>query len=75
MKSKHYICERCGDVASICHHKTYITPENIHDPNVTLNWDNLESLCQTCHTQEHRSHGIVAEGLAFDANGNLIQKK
>lgn len=72
MQSKNYICERCNGVAIICHHKEYITPENITDPNITLNWDNLESLCQTCHNLEHHSGGIVAEGLAFNSKGNLI---
>ena len=74
MQSVNYICVRCGDIATICHHKTYITPENINDPNVTLNWNNLEALCQTCHNLEHHSGGIVAEGLTFDSKGNLIQK-
>lgn len=73
MQSQHYICERCGDMAIICHHKEYITPENIHDPNITLNWDNLEALCQTCHSQEHHSKGITRNGLAFDSKGNLVQ--
>lgn len=74
MQSKHYICERCGGMATICHHKEYITPGNIHNPNITLNWDNLESLCQTCHNLEHHKGNITRNGLAFDANGNLIQK-
>lgn len=73
MQSKHYICERCGDTATICHHKTYVTAENIHDPNVTLNWDNLESLCQDCHNKEHHKAPITQEGLSFDEDGNLIQ--
>lgn len=75
MQSKLWTCERCGEVAKICHHKTYITPANIHDPNITLNWINLESLCQTCHNIEHHCGGIVADGLAFDQEGNLIQTK
>ncbi|MEC2868909.1 HNH endonuclease [Bacillus bombysepticus] len=74
MQSKHYLCERCGDIAVICHHKRYITPQNINNPNITLNWDNLEALCQTCHNQEHHSSEICANGLAFDSKGNLIQK-
>lgn len=73
MGSKYYICERCGELAKICHHKTYITPQNISDPNITLNWDNLEALCQDCHTREHLSGEICVEGLAFDSKGNLIQ--
>ncbi|MBG9937441.1 HNH endonuclease [Bacillus tropicus] len=74
MQSKHYLCERCGDIAVICHHKQYITPQNINNPNITLNWDNLEALCQTCHNQEHHSGDICANGLVFDNKGNLIQK-
>lgn len=73
MESKYYICERCGGVAKICHHKIYLTPANINDPNITLNWDNLEALCQDCHTREHLTGEICVEGLQFDGEGNLIQ--
>ena len=74
MQSKHYICERCGDIATICHHQEYITPANIHDPNITLNWENLSALCQTCHNLEHHGSNICATGLVFDSEGNLIKK-
>lgn len=74
MQSQHYICERCGKVAIICHHKQYISPENINNPNITLNWNNLEALCQTCHNLEHHSSNVIAEGLSFNSEGNLIQK-
>ncbi|MDP4153275.1 MAG: AAA family ATPase [Bacillota bacterium] len=73
MSSKNYICERCGDIAVICHHKKYITPENINDPNITLNWNNLEALCRTCHAAEHMSMGACAPGLTFDESGNLVK--
>ena len=53
------LCERCmskglfvpGDEV---HHKVKLTPENINDPSVALNWDNLELLCKECHLSEHR---------------------
>lgn len=52
------LCERCyrkGFIVpgEIVHHKTYLTPGNVHDPGVTLNWDNLELLCRDCHGAEH----------------------
>ena len=50
---RHYICERCGKPANIVHHKIYLTPQNITDPKVALNKDNLELLCHDCHDQEH----------------------
>ena len=57
-KSKGGLCERClkdGKVTAgvIVHHKVHITPQNILDPTVTLNWDNLELVCRDCHAKEH----------------------
>jgi len=37
------------------HHKTHITPENVDDPNVTLNENNLMALCESCHQEQHRT--------------------
>lgn len=48
-----YLCERCGGAGVIVHHKNYITPENISDPKILLNFDNLELLCRSCHDKEH----------------------
>lgn len=74
MQSQNYMCERCGDIAKICHHKVYLNDSNVHDPNISLNWNLLEALCQTCHNQEHHGSNITREGLVFDSKGNLIQK-
>ena len=72
--SKYGLCERCVDVGKIVHHKRYITPENIHDPNITLNHANLELLCQECHNKEHHSrNSVTANGIRFDSNGDLIR--
>ena len=51
-------CERCAKrgltVPGVeVHHKIRLTPENIHDPSITLNWENLELLCEACHREEH----------------------
>lgn len=72
-RSKNFLCERCGEYARLVHHKVYITPKNIDDPNITLNRDNLELLCKECHNREHMSkNGSTVEGLMFDDNGELI---
>lgn len=73
LKSRHYQCERCGGPAVIVHHVQHITPGNISNPDITLNWDNLEALCLECHNNEHGTQGATREGLAFDENGNLVQ--
>jgi 5-methylcytosine-specific restriction endonuclease McrA len=72
-KSKFGLCERCGEPGDIVHHKEYITPENINDPNITLDFDNLELLCQDCHNKEHIGTTVTQKGLMFDDNGNLIK--
>lgn len=72
MKSKNYICERCGDIAKIVHHKKHITPDNITDPNITLNWDNLQALCLDCHNVMHGNSNATINGVTFDENGDLI---
>lgn len=58
-KSKGNLCERClakglYNPGIIVHHKIHLTPENIGDPSITLNWDNLELLCRDCHGEEHK---------------------
>lgn len=73
MKMRHYICERCGSPAVICHHKTHISPENIWNPDVTLSFENLEALCQDCHNREHMNGNCCEDGLMFDKFGNLVQ--
>ena len=57
-KSKGNLCERClkkGLIvpAQIVHHKIYLTDENIENPEIALNWNNLECLCKSCHELEH----------------------
>ena len=72
--SRNWICERCGDAAAQVHHRVYLTDANLRDPDVALNWDNLELLCDVCHAQEHHGGGFqTADGLRFDANGDLIE--
>ena len=71
LETQHHVCERCGAPATIVHHKTYITPENVTDPSVTLTPENFEALCQECHNREHFGTGCTAPGLTFGSNGEL----
>lgn len=75
------LCERCYangiiKAGKIVHHKTYITKDNINDPNITLNEDNFELLCQDCHNKEHhRQTETLRDDVMFDKQGNLIQRQ
>ena len=57
-QSKGGLCERCWSKGLIVpgkevHHKIRLTPYNLNDPNIALNWENLELLCDDCHKEEH----------------------
>ena len=66
------LCVRCGNVGAVVHHKQHITPRNIDNPNVTLNPNNLETLCYDCHNNEHKGKPTTLSGLMFDTAGNLV---
>lgn len=80
IKSVGELCERClskGKIKRgyIVHHKNYITEDNIGDPTITLNWDNLEYLCHDCHNEEHFGRAeVMNEDVTFDSRGQLIKK-
>ena len=55
---RHGLCEICLSKGQykpcdIVHHKIQITPENITDPTITLNWGNLQCVCRDCHAMIH----------------------
>ena len=68
------LCERClkkGLVVAgeIGHHKIHLTPENITDPTVALDWNNLELLCRACHADEHQR---LKKRYTFDEFGHVL---
>lgn len=75
ISSKFGICERCGQPNSKqVHHKKWLTPDNINDPEITLSFDNLELLCDVCHQKEHHEkYSATVWGLRFDENGDLVK--
>lgn len=61
------LCEKCQkQPGKIVHHKRWLTPENINNPIIALNHDNLEYVCQDCHNK------IEDAEYFFDATGQLI---
>lgn len=68
------LCECCRshgliNAGEIVHHKVHLTPENINDPDVTLNFDNLELLCRDCHGKKHKK---IDRRYFFDKNGKIF---
>lgn len=80
-----YLCVLCGKPAEEVHHIIHLSPKNIDDIEVTINPDNLQSLCKDCHFKQHKGeHGggrkkqeqneaIVK--YQFDENGYIVEVK
>lgn len=69
------MCEHCHKRPGyIVHHIIELTPDNINDPNITLNTDNFEYWCKPCHDDEHLpTHGRDQfRTIVFDDDGNPI---
>lgn len=61
-RRKHYLCENClrrgiYRPGVIVHHMIELDPVNINNPEIALNFDNLELLCRDCHAEVHDQHG------------------
>lgn len=72
------LCEVCHEKPGyIVHHKITLTPDNINDPDISLNYDLLSYECKDCH-DKHEGHGIGNKGVGllvvFDENGQPVPK-
>lgn len=52
------LCESCLAAgrytpAEIVHHIVELTPENVNDASISLNFDNLQAVCRECHSVAH----------------------
>lgn len=85
LKRDCYLCQICGAPAEEVHHKIHLSPSNMGDISVTMNPENLVSLCKMCHFNQHKqdkASGIrrkAEENQApyeyeFDENGYLVRK-
>lgn len=68
------MCEHCGGAGYIVDHIKKLTPNNLNNPYITLNHNNLQYLCLPCHnTKTHRKHHATRDDVMFDSEGNLVQ--
>lgn len=85
LKRDRYLCQTrgCHNIAEEVHHIRKLTPSNINDPSVSLNPDNLTSLCGDCHKARHvqdklegrkkRNAHKVLPDVIFDEEGYPIE--
>lgn len=70
------LCERClakGLIVPgyIVHHKIHLTPDNVNEPSIALNYDNLMYVCERCHNEIHFKSN-ANKRYTLDENGNVI---
>lgn len=69
------LCEECHDRPGyIVHHKIILTPDNIWNPEISLNYHHLKYVCKECHDR-FEGHGIGGGSrplCRFDADGQPI---
>ena len=83
-KRRHHLCEEClrqgiYRPGEIVHHVIEIDPITINNPEVALNFDNLELLCRQCHYKAHpKGNGVHVKGKNYskrffvDENGKVF---
>lgn len=67
------LCERClargiYTPGEIVHHRIHLNPSNVSDPEVALNFNNLELLCRKCHGE---AHGNAEKRFEVDELGRV----
>lgn len=70
------LCEQCHTKHGyIIHHKIKLTPENISNPDLSLNFDNLMYVCKKCHDEfpEHFNNSL-SSSYEFDEEGMIHPK-
>ena len=63
------LCEKCGKVGEEVHHIKHLTQDNVSDPEVSINQENLILLCKDCHNE---IHGRFSKATKFDKDGNYV---
>lgn len=65
-----FLCADCGEsylndsTQLVGHHIKELTPQNINDPNISLNPDNIKIICRKCHDKAHQR-------FSFDSGQNV----
>jgi len=68
-----YTCHDCGGTAREVHHIIPLADDNIENYEISLNQDNLMSLCKECHSKRTAGNtGDLPAGYVFDEDGQAV---
>lgn len=70
-KSKGHLCEKCLKAGRytpgvFVHHVIPLDMVNVYNPEIALNFENLELLCARCHAEEHSES---KKGIRYEVDG------
>lgn len=73
-------CEHCGEILTrpgelTLHHIIELTPENVHDVNISLNPENIQVVCHDCHNKIHNRFGYKPEKNVYIVFGPPMSGK
>lgn len=73
-------CEHCKEIINrsrelIGHHTIELTPENVHDSNISLNPELIEIVCFDCHNKDHRRFGYQGKKEVYLVYGPPMSGK
>ena len=66
-------CEVCGKPGTEVHHKIHLTLDNVDDPSIALNLDNLLLLCKECHNKMHGRFNGRLPKYKWNEDGDLVE--
>lgn len=74
------VCQKCGETVSeprdlIAHHTKELTSENVNDASISLNPENIELICFSCHSKEHHRFGYENEHAVYLVYGPPLSGK
>lgn len=68
------LCEVCRDqLGDTVHHKTWLTEDNVDNPDISLSFSNFCLICRDCHAKEKDPDRKSPGRYTFDDDGNLIR--
>lgn len=73
-------CEYCkedDDMGYIVDHIEELTPENINNPEISLNHENLQYISLKCHNKKTfgTDNEVVREDVMFNEYGDLVRRE
>ena len=68
------LCEVCHEqLGDTVHHKTWLTDDNVDDPDIALSFGNYCLICRDCHAKEKDPNRKPSGRYIFDADGNIVK--